>query len=178
MSTGRVRGYVEACGEAEDVKIQQVIPVELPELTGRMKVTGPKYFNQVERQCAACASTPSEDGSRDTSRNALRGVTGIHPTRPKEVNMQRNAQAAYTVLKAAGLHLMQNNGSMAPLRDQSRIQSTSTDGSPARKLPVYWAGMAIFDMDGSQALNDLLDKHGLYFEWVNAGVIVYSVYDQ
>jgi hypothetical protein len=52
------RGYVEACGEAEDVKIlcEQVIPVELPELTGRMKVTGPKYLNQVERQCAiACA---------------------------------------------------------------------------------------------------------------------------
>ena len=52
------RGYVEACGEAEDVKIlcEQVIPVELPELTGRMKVTGPKYLNAVERQCAiACA---------------------------------------------------------------------------------------------------------------------------
>ena len=52
------RGYVEATGESDGAKIEcdRVIEVQLPELTGRMKMSGPKYLNQVERQCAvACA---------------------------------------------------------------------------------------------------------------------------
>jgi|DEB0MinimDraft_6_1074348.scaffolds.fasta_scaffold00087_35 hypothetical protein len=97
--------------------------------------------------------------------------------------MQRNAQAAYTVLKDAGLHLMKDNWTDGAHFEISLENTKHLDRWIASegKLPVYWADFygEIFDMDGSQALNDLLEKHGLYFEWVNAGVIaVYSVYDQ
>lgn len=41
---------------ADTIDRLRVIEVELPELTGRQKITGPKYLNAVERECAvACA---------------------------------------------------------------------------------------------------------------------------
>jgi len=93
--------------------------------------------------------------------------------------MQRNASNAYNVLKNAGLYLMKDNWTEGAHFEISLEDCTHLDRwiESEGKLPVYWADFygEIFDMDGSQALNDLLDKNGLYFEWVNAGVI--AVYD-
>ena len=60
--------------------------------------------------------------------------------------MQRNAQAAYTVLKDAGLHLMQNNWVDGAHFEISLENTKHLDRWIASegKLPVYWADFTRF----------------------------------
>lgn len=96
--------------------------------------------------------------------------------------MKRNARSAYAVLRKAGLTLMENNWS-----DHAHFEIAFEDShvllpmlerkSKNRRAKVYWADYwgETASYLGSDDLNELLSKHGLYFEWINAAVA--GVYD-
>ena len=91
----------------------------------------------------------------------------------------RNAYKAYVILKNAGLHLMKNKWAEGAHFEISREDCTHLnawlDGGGKGKL--YWADYwdEVIESSGTSALNELLDKNGLCFEWVNPAVI--AVYD-
>ena len=84
--------------------------------------------------------------------------------------MKNNARSAYKVLDKAGLTLMVDNWS------QTAHFEISVEEMPdfSDAAPFYWADY--YDIyDGTKALNDLMDKYGLFWEWINGCVI--GVYD-
>ena len=88
--------------------------------------------------------------------------------------MERNARKAYTVLKKEGLTLMINNWSANAHFEISVEEMPDCFSNLPDDASVYWADY--YDWyDGSDDLNNLLEKHGLYFEWINAAVI--GIYD-
>ena len=93
--------------------------------------------------------------------------------------MKRNARNAYNVLKNAGLHLMVKNWSdhahfEIAMEDTTHLNAWIDNGGKGK---LYWADYwnEIIEFDGTAALNELLDKNDLFFEWINPGVI--AVYD-
>jgi hypothetical protein len=93
--------------------------------------------------------------------------------------MKRNAKNAYNVLKKAGLHLMHDNFTQGShfevsMEDTTHLNSWLDNNGKGK---LYWADYwgEIIESDGTVALNNLLDRNGLYFEWVNTAVI--AVYD-
>jgi hypothetical protein len=84
--------------------------------------------------------------------------------------MKNNAKLAYDVLKKAGMVVMTNNWS----REAHFEISVEEMPDALPNGPLYWADMDDLP-DGSVALNDLIDKHGLFWEWLNNCVI--GVYD-
>jgi hypothetical protein len=84
--------------------------------------------------------------------------------------MNKNAKLAYDVLKKAGMVVMTDNWSQTAHFEISVEEMP--DALP--NAPFYWADMDGL-YDGSIALNNLMDKHGLFWEWINGCVI--GVYD-
>jgi hypothetical protein len=93
--------------------------------------------------------------------------------------MKRNARNAYNVLKNAGLYLMHDNFTQGSHFEISMEDTTHLNAwlDNKGKGKLYWADYwnEVIESDGTAALNGLLDKNGLYFEWVNTAVI--AVYD-
>lgn len=84
--------------------------------------------------------------------------------------MKNNAKLAYNVLKKAGMVVMTDNWSQTAHFEISVEEMP--DALP--NAPLYWADIDGL-YDGSIALNNLMDKHGLFWEWINGCVI--GVYD-
>lgn len=93
--------------------------------------------------------------------------------------MKRNARNAYNVLKNAGLYLMIDQWTEGAHFEISMEDTTHLNAylDNFGKGKLYWADYwdEIIPSDGTADLKKLLDKNGLYFEWLNAGVI--AVYD-
>lgn len=93
--------------------------------------------------------------------------------------MKRNASNAYKVLKNAGLYLMKDNWTEGAHFEISLEDCTHLNAwlDAEGKGDLYWADYwdEIIESSGTSALNKLLDRNGLYFEWVNPAVI--AVYD-
>ncbi len=88
--------------------------------------------------------------------------------------MKNNARKAYTVLEKEGLTLMINNWSANAHFEISVEEMPESFANLSDDASVYWADY--YDWyDGSDDLNNLLQRHGLYFEWINAAVI--GIYD-
>lgn len=89
--------------------------------------------------------------------------------------MKNNARKVYKVLEKEGLSLMVSNWSMYAHFEISVEEMPACFSDIKEDAPIYWADY--YDWyDGSDDLNNLLQKHGLYFEWINAAVI--GIYDQ
>jgi len=77
--------------------------------------------------------------------------------------MERNARYAHTALERIGCHLMLKNWSDTA---HFEISAENDKGPVIDYYENYWL---------PESINKILDRHGLFAEWINPGVI--GVYD-
>jgi|TARA_R100001594_G_scaffold19347_2_gene37747 hypothetical protein len=87
--------------------------------------------------------------------------------------MKANARKAFKELKNKGVHVLDpDRGWGGHFAISGELYGDGSEGDqPNKKLDYYedfWGANTI--------IPDILDKHGLYFEWVNGGVA--AVYDE
>jgi hypothetical protein len=97
---------------------------------------------------------------------------GINPIIIGEKIMKKYARKAYDELKNKGVHVIPpENGWGGHFAISAELYGDGSKGDDFDKKLDYYASPT----GDNTIIPEILEKHGLYFEWVNGGVV--AVYD-
>ena len=83
--------------------------------------------------------------------------------------MQRNYKKAYTKLKIMGCPVIEGDDSGNMDKFRISAEQNCEDANETVWADYYNMGSGLFGVNNK--INAVLDKHGLYAEWINPGVL-------